>query len=94
MRDKAIQEMSKTLFPLASSIVLTQSRSNPRAATVSELRALTQPTEAIVCGVPDLARALELAQVEALRRGNQALVVIAGSIYVLSDVMRELGVRV
>jgi len=37
MRDKAVQEMTEILFPIASQLVVTQAN-NPRAATPDEIR--------------------------------------------------------
>ena len=38
MRDKAIREVGRILFPLAEKVVLTKASGNPRAASTAELR--------------------------------------------------------
>ena len=93
MRDKAIREVGRILFPLAEKVVLTRAGGNPRAATISELR------EAVGdCGTPlleavNVADALRQALAEARTFGPQALLVITGSIYIVGEAMQQLGVR-
>jgi dihydrofolate synthase/folylpolyglutamate synthase len=88
MRDKAIAEMCEILFPLADRIIATQAE-NPRSATAEEISHAAHRTDAeIECSAnvhSALARARELA-------GTNGVVVITGSIYVVGEAMRVLGV--
>ncbi len=88
MRDKAIAEMCEILFPLADLVIATRAE-NPRSATPEEIRGAAHRTQAEIelsADVPSaLARARELA-------GTNGVVVITGSIYVVGEAMRILGV--
>jgi dihydrofolate synthase/folylpolyglutamate synthase len=88
MRDKAISEMCEILFPMAERIVATQAH-NPRSATAQEIRDAAHRTHAEIELLPDvpsaLARAAEIA-------GADGIIVITGSIYVVGEAMRALGV--
>jgi len=95
MRDKAVQEMAEILFPIARHVIVTHAN-NPRAASADEIR----QAAARVSGGADateietaanIALALERASAAAGRAG---LVVITGSIYVVGEAMRTLGVRI
>jgi dihydrofolate synthase/folylpolyglutamate synthase len=92
MRDKAIREIGEILFPIASQVVLT-SANNPRAATPEEIR----EAAARVASGSDLQEAEDvaeaLAKVKKLAGGN-GLVVITGSIYIVGEAMRILGIRI
>jgi dihydrofolate synthase/folylpolyglutamate synthase len=90
MRDKAIGEMAEILFPLAERVVITRAE-NPRSATPEEIRAaamrtFVEMTDAVEVGTA-LARARSLA-------GPTGVVVVTGSIYVVGEAMRHLGVRI
>ncbi|HEY6939188.1 MAG TPA: folylpolyglutamate synthase/dihydrofolate synthase family protein [Terriglobales bacterium] len=89
MRDKAIAEIAEILFPLAEHIVATRA-DNPRSATAEEIREAAARTGADVLAAPNIPAAL--AQVRSLA-GPQGLVVITGSIYIVGEAMRELGLR-
>jgi len=87
MRDKALQEMAEILFPIAEQVVLTRA-DNPRAATTSELLQAASRT-----GVPmaeeqtvptALARARE-------RSKPQAMIVVTGSIFLVGEAMKAMG---
>ena len=86
MRDKDVDTMLETLLPEFGHVVVTQP-SNPRAATAEELAAKIRtlapsiPLEVITSPREALARAVA--------RGR--LVVVAGSIFLLGDVMHEIG---
>jgi len=88
MRDKAIAEMCEILFPLAERVVATQAE-NPRSAMPQEIRDAAKRTQAeieLATDVPAaLARAKEIA-------GTDGVIVITGSIYVVGQAMRALGV--
>jgi dihydrofolate synthase / folylpolyglutamate synthase len=89
MRDKAIAEIAEILFPLAAHIVATRAE-NPRSATPDEIREAAHRTGAEVIAAPNVPAALAQARFLAASRG---LVVITGSIYIVGEAMRELGLR-
>jgi dihydrofolate synthase/folylpolyglutamate synthase len=81
MRDKAVEEVSGILFPLAQELILT-APSNPRAANPAELQALAGRGET----APDVAAALARLH----QRGHQEdlsedVVVITGSLYLIGE---------
>jgi dihydrofolate synthase/folylpolyglutamate synthase len=90
MRDKAISEIAEILFPLAERVIATRAE-NPRSATPEEIRqaAVRTSTEILdeISVAVALSRARELV-------GTHGLVVVTGSIYVVGETMRELGVRI
>lgn len=87
MRDKAIGEIAEILFPLAEHVVATRA-DNPRSASSSEIRQAAVRTSVDILETSDvptaLARAINVA-------GPEGLVVITGSIYIVGEVMRQLG---
>jgi dihydrofolate synthase/folylpolyglutamate synthase len=89
MRDKAIAEIAEILFPLAAHIVATRAE-NPRSATPDEIRESASRTGAVVLTAPNVPAGLSQARSLA---GPQGLVVITGSIYIVGEAMRELGLR-
>jgi len=90
LADKAISEMAEILFPLAGRVVVTHA-DNPRSATPREIRLAAARTSVEIDEAPDVASALR-------RAGNLAgpedIVVVTGSIYVVGEAMRVLGVEV
>jgi dihydrofolate synthase/folylpolyglutamate synthase len=88
MRDKAVQEMAEILFATAERVLLTQVE-NPRAATTAELlqaaarTGATLHTEETVPGALRSARHLS---------SPEGIVVVTGSIYLVGEVMRDLGI--
>ena len=88
MRDKAIQEMADILFPIADAVIVTHI-DNPRAASVEELQQAGARTGANVIAEPSLTMALNHAfhQTPAGR-----VIVITGSIFLVGDTMKELGI--
>jgi dihydrofolate synthase/folylpolyglutamate synthase len=90
MRDKAIGEMAEILFPLAERVIATRA-DNPRSATPDEIRAAAARTSSLIEEAPDMAAALALAQDSAK---PDVVVVITGSIYIVGEAMRLLGVRI
>ena len=90
MRDKAISEMAEILFPLAERVIATRA-DNPRSATPDEIRAAASRTSTQIEEAPDVAAALARAQ-DSIKR--DAVVVITGSIYIVGEAMRLLGVRI
>ncbi len=89
MRDKAIAEIEEILFPLAERVVATPA-DNPRSATPEEIRDTAARTGTDVLCAPNVPTALAQARTLA---GSQGLVVITGSIYIVGEAMRELGLR-
>jgi dihydrofolate synthase / folylpolyglutamate synthase len=90
MRDKAISEMTEILFPLADRVIATRPE-NPRAASPEEIRIAAARTGTEMEEIEEVEIALERARVLA---GDDGLVVITGSIYLIGEVMRLLEVRV
>jgi dihydrofolate synthase/folylpolyglutamate synthase len=90
MRDKAIGEIAEILFPLAVRVIATRA-DNPRSATPDEIRQAATRTAADIEDAIDVASALRRAGSLA---GPQGVVVITGSIYIVGEAMRILGVRV
>lgn len=88
MRDKAIQEMADVLFPIAGHVVVTHI-DNPRAASTQELLQAGSRTGAAMTAEESasaaLTRAFDLAQ-----PGD--IVVVTGSIFLVGDAMKELGI--
>jgi dihydrofolate synthase/folylpolyglutamate synthase len=90
MRDKAIGEIAEILFPIAERVVATRA-DNPRSATPDEIREAAARMATDIEDAGDVASALERAR---LLAGPQGIVVITGSIYIVGEAMRALGVRV
>jgi dihydrofolate synthase / folylpolyglutamate synthase len=90
MRDKAISEMTEILFPLAARVIATRP-ANPRAASPEEIRQAASRTGTEIEAVDDVRRAVERAR--SLASGD-AVVVIAGSIYLVGEAMPVIGAEV
>ena len=90
MRDKAISEMTEILFPLAERVIATRPE-NPRAASPEEIRQAAARTGTEIEVVDDPQRAVERARALA---GPKTVVVITGSIYLVGEVMRNIGADV
>ena len=92
MRDKAIGEMAEILFPLAERVILTHAE-NPRSATPEEIRdaARRVSAEMQMEDAPDVASAIQQARSTTSSHG---IIVVTGSIYVVGEAMRALGVRI
>jgi len=92
MRDKAVQEITEILFPIAAHVIVTHAN-NPRSASPGEIR---QAAARVAAGVDieeaeNVTSALERAQKVA---GSRGLVVVTGSIYIVGEAMRMLDVRI
>jgi dihydrofolate synthase/folylpolyglutamate synthase len=88
MRDKAIGEVAEILFPLGEAVVATCAE-NPRSATPEEIRDAASRTGAEIV----LSRDVEAALVRARGlAGADGVVVVTGSIYVVGEAMKALGV--
>jgi dihydrofolate synthase / folylpolyglutamate synthase len=90
LRDKAVAEMTEILFPIAERVIVTHAE-NPRSATPAEIRKAAARVTAEMEDAESVAAALELAKKAA---GTGGLVVVTGSIYVVGEAMRTLGVRI
>jgi dihydrofolate synthase / folylpolyglutamate synthase len=90
MRDKAIGEIAEILFPLAEWVIAT-SAENPRSATPEEIRQAASRTQSQIESVVEVASGIDRARALAAPDG---VVVITGSIYVVGEAMRALGVAV
>jgi dihydrofolate synthase/folylpolyglutamate synthase len=90
MRDKAIGEIAEILFPLAERVIVTHADS-PRSASASEIREAAIRTATEIEDAPEVSSALDRARAHA---GPQGLVVVTGSIYIVGEAMRVLGVRI
>jgi dihydrofolate synthase/folylpolyglutamate synthase len=104
MRDKAIGEISEILFPLAESVIATCAE-NPRSASPEEIRDAASRTGSEIELANDVSSAIERARLLALsdklvlsevgktgRPTPDGIVVVTGSIYVVGEAMRALGV--
>jgi dihydrofolate synthase/folylpolyglutamate synthase len=92
MRDKAVKGIAEILFPIAGHVILTHAN-NPRSAGPDEIR---QAAARVAAGVAleeaeDVASALERARKVAGARG---LIVVTGSIYIVGEAMRMIGVHI
>jgi dihydrofolate synthase / folylpolyglutamate synthase len=90
MRDKAISEMTEILFPLAERVIATRPE-NPRAASPGEIRQAAARTGVELEEVENVQNAVERARALA---GAQTVVVITGSIYLIGEVMQQVGAEV
>jgi dihydrofolate synthase/folylpolyglutamate synthase len=86
MADKDVAAVGRQLFPLAQAVVVTQAPGE-RAATPVDIVARVGPVAPPVRREPGVGRALALAQRLA---GPDGLVVVAGSLYLVGDVLRRL----
>ena len=90
MKDKAIAEMTEILFPLADRVIATRP-DNPRAASPEEIQQAAGRTGVEVEAVEEVQQAVERARVLAT---SATVIVITGSIYLVGEVMRPLGVKI
>jgi dihydrofolate synthase / folylpolyglutamate synthase len=89
MRDKAISEMAEILFPLAERVIATRPV-NPRSASPEEILQAASRTGADIECVAEVGSALNRARDSA---GTRAVLVVTGSIYLVGEAMRLLGIR-
>lgn len=92
MRDKAVREITEILFPIAQHVIVTHAN-NPRSATPDEIR---QAAARVASGMDireadNVTSALKQARQIA---GPSGLIVVTGSIYVVGEAMRTLGVGI
>jgi dihydrofolate synthase/folylpolyglutamate synthase len=92
MRDKAVREITEILFPIAGHVIVTHAN-NPRSASPDEIR---QAAARVAAGI-DVEEAENVASALGRARkvaGSGGLVVVTGSIYIVGEAMRMLGVRI
>jgi dihydrofolate synthase / folylpolyglutamate synthase len=90
MRDKAIAEMAEILFPLAERVIATRPE-NPRSASPEEIQKAAERTGAEIDTTAHVSDALQRARSLA---HTGTVIVITGSIYLVGEVMRVLGMRI
>jgi dihydrofolate synthase/folylpolyglutamate synthase len=90
LRDKAVAEMAEILFPIAERVIVTHAE-NPRSATTREIREAARRVTAEIGAAESVAAALEQAGRAA---GANGLVVVTGSIYIVGEAMRVLGIGI
>jgi dihydrofolate synthase / folylpolyglutamate synthase len=92
MRDKAMAEIAEILFPVAESVIVTNAN-NPRSATPEDIRqaAARVAGSVNILDAGDVAEALDRAQEIA---GSSGLIVVTGSIYIVGEAMRILGIGI
>ncbi len=86
MADKAVEEIAATLFPLAAEVVLTRPPVS-RAAAPAEIQRRAGTLAARARSESEPRRALALAR----RLAGRRPVVVAGSLYLVGEVMKALG---
>jgi dihydrofolate synthase/folylpolyglutamate synthase len=94
MRDKAVREITEILFPIAARVIVTQAN-NPRSATPDEIRQAA--ARVMSCGDIEIegAESVESALSRARQvAGQDGLIVVTGSIYIVGEAMRMLGIRI
>ena len=90
LRDKAVAEMTEILFPIAERVIATHAN-NPRSATPAEIKQAAARVAGEIGEAQTVAEALEGA---GKMTGADGLVVVTGSIYIVGEAMRTLGVRI
>jgi dihydrofolate synthase/folylpolyglutamate synthase len=90
MRDKAVQEIAEILFPTAEHVIATHANT-PRAASADEIRQAASRMTLDIREAGDVAAALEEARRMAAPGG---VVAVTGSIYIVGEAMRLLGMRI
>jgi len=90
LRDKAMAEMAEILFPIAERVIVTQAN-NPRSASPAQIRESARRVSVEITEAEDVAGAVDLACESA---GPGGLAVVTGSIYLVGEAMRELGLRI
>jgi dihydrofolate synthase/folylpolyglutamate synthase len=89
MADKAVDQIARILWPRMAHVVLTRTANNSRAASSAELAALAQSLGVEHSLSLSVRHGVELATAQGLAR-PQAVIVIAGSIYVAGEAVQAL----
>jgi dihydrofolate synthase/folylpolyglutamate synthase len=90
MADKAVEEMARILWPAMTHVVLTRIANNTRAAATADLAKVAQSLGVEHSVSASVREGLELATARARALGADAVVVIAGSIYVAGEAVQAL----
>jgi len=90
LRDKAVEDITQILFPTADHVVVT-AVDNPRSASVEEIAEAAARTGTEVVRAASLADGIEKARKLA---GNDGVVVVTGSIYLVGAALGSLLLRV
>ena len=90
MRDKAVSEIAEILFPIAEHVIATHAES-PRSATPAEIHEAASRVSVDIREMQNVSTALAEARQLA---GAEGLVVVTGSIYIVGEAIRALGVRI
>jgi dihydrofolate synthase/folylpolyglutamate synthase len=90
LRDKAMSEIAEILFPITERVIVTHA-DNPRSATTQEIRDAAARVMSEISDAENVALALDQAKSSA---GSGGLVVVTGSIYIVGEAMRTLGIRI
>lgn len=91
MADKAITDIAKILWPQMSHVVLTRIAENPRAATPADLADVAQSLGIDASISATAPEGLKMAFDRAAKLGPNAVVIIAGSIYLAGEVLPVLA---
>jgi len=89
MLDKDIRQVTEILFPIAEHVIATRA-DNPRAASPEQIRQASVRISVEIADAASVSSALAYAKTLA---GADGLIVVTGSIYLVGEAMRELGVR-
>ena len=89
MLDKDVRQVAEILFPVAERVIATRP-DNPRAASPEQIREAAGRVSVEIEDVASVSSALARAKTLA---GATGLVVVTGSIYLVGEAMRELGLR-
>ena len=88
MADKQLAEMAKTLFPIASRLIITEPH-NPRASNVETLRQLAEKYAPEVSA--EVTASSDVAMLRALSfTGPQPVICVTGSLYLVGEVRQWL----
>jgi dihydrofolate synthase / folylpolyglutamate synthase len=91
MADKALAEMAGILWPRMAHVVLTRVSSTPRAAEPAELARIAESLGVEHSVAPSVAEGLRQAIQRARELGPEAVLVIAGSIYLAGEALPVLS---
>jgi dihydrofolate synthase/folylpolyglutamate synthase len=89
MRDKALHEMARLLFPLANHVVLT-APDHPRSAKPDEILKLVPEYATSVCTSSSVREALAIAEELA---NEEDIILIVGSLFLVGEAMELLDQR-
>jgi dihydrofolate synthase/folylpolyglutamate synthase len=89
MQDKDVRQVTEILFSIAEHVIATRA-DNPRAASPEQIRGASARLSVEIEDAASVSSALAHAKTLA---GADGLIVVTGSIYLVGEAMRELGVR-